>query len=211
MATKNKLALNKSEVEVIRPPENPNAKLWRYMDFAKFVSMLEYQGIFFTRSDCLGDPFEGSFTQVNAAARATYYNQLGLSQDSIKASSDFAKWIRMWTFVTCWHMNEHESAAMWKLYAEVDGSIAIQTTFRKLEKAIVKRKVKKQVVSKNTRYLDLFGSSIGVVRYIDYEKERISEGNVYYPFFHKRKSFQHEHEVRALFSKCPITESRIIW
>ena len=33
--------------------------LWRYMDFTKFVSLLEKSALFFPRADKLGDPFEG--------------------------------------------------------------------------------------------------------------------------------------------------------
>jgi hypothetical protein len=34
--------------------------LWRYMDFAKFTSMLLQRGLYFSRLDRLGDPFEGA-------------------------------------------------------------------------------------------------------------------------------------------------------
>lgn len=34
--------------------------IWRYMSFAKFVSLLEKKALFFARLDRLGDPFEGS-------------------------------------------------------------------------------------------------------------------------------------------------------
>ena len=45
------------------PPSE--AVLWRYMDFTKFVSLLDRQALFFARSDKLGDPFEGSFPRGN--------------------------------------------------------------------------------------------------------------------------------------------------
>jgi len=38
--------------------------------------------------------------------------------------------------INCWHMNDHESAAMWKLYLKSDEGIAIQSTYRKLKDAI---------------------------------------------------------------------------
>ena len=37
-----------------------NSKIWRYMDFTKFIDMLDKSALFFTRVDKLGDPFEGS-------------------------------------------------------------------------------------------------------------------------------------------------------
>ncbi len=39
-------------------PEN-NPKIWRYMDFTKFMDMLDKESIFFTRSDKFDDKFEG--------------------------------------------------------------------------------------------------------------------------------------------------------
>jgi len=41
-------------------PTDVDTKIWRFMDFTKFVSMLEESGLFFARLDRLGDPFEGS-------------------------------------------------------------------------------------------------------------------------------------------------------
>lgn len=41
-----------------------------------------------------------------------------------------------WMYISCWHMNEYESAAMWKLYAKSSDAIAIQTTFQKLCESI---------------------------------------------------------------------------
>jgi hypothetical protein len=38
----------------------PETRLWRYMDFAKFVSLLETRSIHFARADVLGDSFEGA-------------------------------------------------------------------------------------------------------------------------------------------------------
>jgi hypothetical protein len=48
-----------SEHETCLKPANENAKIWRYMDFTKFVSLLEKKALFFCRADKLGDPFEG--------------------------------------------------------------------------------------------------------------------------------------------------------
>ena len=46
---------------VFREPDNFSVKVWRYMDFTKFVSLLELRSLYFARSDLLGDPFEGTF------------------------------------------------------------------------------------------------------------------------------------------------------
>ncbi len=92
--------------------------------------------------------------------------------------------------INCWHMNEHESAAMWKLYLKGDEGIAVQSTYNKLRASIIDDE-------------EVF---LGVVRYIDYETEAINAGNLLSPFVHKRKSFEHEREVRAVVIKWPICD-----
>jgi hypothetical protein len=45
-----------------------NAKLWRYMDFTKFVSMLESSSLYFARGDQFDDQYEGMAAKQNLAA-----------------------------------------------------------------------------------------------------------------------------------------------
>ena len=40
-----------------------DVQLWRYMNFAKFVSTLETRQLFFTRADKLDDSFEGAWSE----------------------------------------------------------------------------------------------------------------------------------------------------
>ncbi len=93
--------------------------------------------------------------------------------------------------VNCWHMNEHESAAMWKLYLKSDEGIAVQSTYNKLLNSM--------------HDSNDFMLLVGAVNYIDYNKEVIPFGNAFYPYIHKRKSFEHERELRAV-----ITPSKIL-
>ena len=46
-------------------PKNENIKIWRYMDFTKFVSLISSKSVFFCRSDLFEDPFEGSYSKAN--------------------------------------------------------------------------------------------------------------------------------------------------
>lgn len=85
-------------------------------------------------------------------------------------------------------MNEHESGAMWSLYLKSNEGIAIQSTYKKL---------KNSIIDEQEIYL-------GIIKYIDYEKDYIaSYGNLFSPFVHKRKSFEHEKELRAFIMKWP--------
>src|SRR5436190_2077614 len=51
-------------------PVSPFSHIWRFMDFAKFGAMLEGGGLFFSRSDLLGDPFEASLNNYEEEERS---------------------------------------------------------------------------------------------------------------------------------------------
>jgi hypothetical protein len=78
-------------------------------------------------------------------------------------------------------MSDYESAAMWKLYLR-DHGVAIQTTFQALTASLA---------SEEDGY-------VGLVKYIDFQTALIPENNAFWPFVHKRRSFDFEHEVRAV-------------
>lgn len=173
-------------------PENENVRIWRYMDFTKLVSLVDSRTLYFSRADKLGDPFEGSYPRINVDAREQAIDEVPPEvrddfRKFIVASGDFNKQWRRHIAVNCWHMNEHESAAMWKLYLKSDEGIAVQSTYRRLRESII----------------DDQQAFLGMVRYIDYEKDAIDRGLIQSTFFYKRKSFEHEREVRALVIKFP--------
>ena len=51
-------------------PEDLDTKIWRYMDFTKFVSLLETRSLFFVRADSFTDPFEGTWPRASYAQLA---------------------------------------------------------------------------------------------------------------------------------------------
>lgn len=161
------------------PPENKMAKIWRYMDFTKFVSIMEDNALFFTRIDELNDPFEGSFSLGNEEIRPLLYKK---SPNISEKISYLIREMRKWVVVNCWHMSDYESAAMWELYSKSEESICIQSTYFKL----------KNVLSTK--------AEIGIVQYADYEKEWVPEHDPLLPFLYKRRSFEHEREIRAILN-----------
>ena len=44
---------------------------------------------------------------------------------------------------------------------------------------------------------------LGKVKYIDYDSEKIPEDDLLSPYLHKRNSFEHEREVRAIIQHIP--------
>lgn len=164
-------------------PENREMRLWRYMDFTKFVALISSANLFFCRADLFRDPFEGSYSKVNLSMRPEIYKDIPGTESILTQMSDFYKRVRGLTFINCWHANEYESAAMWDLYAKTNEAVAIETTYEKL-----------QNILPNEAFL-------GCVKYIDYETDWLPEGNSFNPFMHKRKSFEHEREVRSVIQE----------
>lgn len=173
-----------------RQPTDKNIKTWRYMDFTKFVWMLTTNTLYFPRADQLGDPFEGSWPKLNVEQRSDMLKEMAAPKpsDVSETMADFAKRLRQYVYVNCWHANEHESAAMWKLYAESGKGIAIQTTFDRLYDILDAVPTK------------LF---LGMIEYLDYQNESTPWVGALSPFMRKRKSFEHEQEVRAIIEDAP--------
>lgn len=191
-------------------PANLETPIWRYIDLAKLASMLDTSGLFFASPATLAktDPWEMAFPSsfVNVIFKRAIaehekaerewaeqeeawppkrgvpypphvsrgYLHLGIQRESFLRS----------IFVNCWHLNEYESAAMWKVYSAGSYTVAIQSTVQRL--------------------IDSFAKTenpirIGLVKYIDYEKEPQPWDDNLTPCFFKRRSFEHERELRAAY------------
>lgn len=183
---------------------NPHDKLWRYMDIAKFISMLCTESLYFAPAESFDDPFEGAKgTLERERTWNDYYLEFfryaiktapGISHEDISGDkleltaqrlitelSQSGLYDRKNTCISCWHCNDFESEAMWKLYSvNVTNAVAIETTYQRLYQAL-----------DEDHYVD-----IGKVKYIDYGKQFSGIGCG--AFWYKRKSFEHEREVRAL-------------
>ena len=173
------------ELQLLNAPPS-SAVLWRYMDFTKFVSLLHKSALFFGRADKLGDPFEGSYTRPSIAMRRERYGAR-IPNAILNQMSDALWESRAFTLINCWHWRADESAAMWKLYSRERDDIAIKTNFGSFSRSFVCAD-------------DIF---IGTVSYVDYNETAISSDDLRVPYFLKRKSFEHESEVRALTQDFP--------
>lgn len=162
-------------------PKSTSVKIWRYMDFYKLMYILSYKKLFLTRSDIFKDPWEGVYSQ--ATFKQEHNNNIldfALNDEEFVKSKIDTKFLKNWTYINCWHMNEFESAAMWDLYSSSKESIAIQTTYKNLV----------EILPEN--------SFMGCVNYIDYTVTPFTIHNQFAPFMFKRKSFIHEKEVRII-------------
>ena len=183
-----------------------NDILWRYMDLPKFISLISRKELYFASANSFEDIFEGAkgildkkdkwdsfyldfFEKSILTAPFQVQNELTIekvkadSERLLKQLNESGNLQRKYTFISCWHLNEYESEAMWKLYSkDVSNALAIKTTFGNLYEALGQNP-----------YID-----IGKVKYIDYKKHFTSVNGA---FWYKRKSFEHEKEVRAIIRK----------
>jgi len=177
-------------------PGNPSISVWRYTDLSKFVWMLQQKALYLCRADTLPDQYEGYITRRMAdpdrivnAVRAQYEREgkeFGQKvADNLRRAAayniGFMRKLRSAFYVNCWHANQYESSAMWRLYTSVNDAICIRSTYRQLWDCLPNK-----------------ACFLGEVSYLDYERDAFDQGNLLNHIVHKRASFSHEHEVRAV-------------
>ena len=138
----------------------------------------------FCRADNFEDPYEGipSESVLRQIEEIEHENPASLSD--IESFFDSLQRMREHCFVNCWHLNEVESDAMWKIFVKSDEGIAIKTKFSILE----------DQVTKNCEMT----SKLGLVNYNPPSSIYVDNNEMHAPIFYKRKSFEHEREVRAV-------------
>lgn len=164
--------------------EHPAAKtpgddvvIWRYMTVEKYLSLLTTSKLFLCRLDNFEDPWEGAWPKAFLQGLLNELKKDGVDGGNLQSAH------KKWLFVSCWHANEYESAAMWDLYSTKSSGVAVRTTVGALKKSVIS--------SQNY--------TIGQVDYLDVESDpRSLEFNMLVPAFLKRMSFKHENEVRLV-------------
>jgi hypothetical protein len=150
--------------------------------------------LFFAGVSLLSDNYEGSLTQPSVRQYIRILVENGnLSEQQAYQSTALAPSM---IGVNCWHLSDHESAAMWRLYSQQSGEIVIQSTFDRL-----------------SRSFDHYENHIwiGKVRYIDYTQTEIGNvKDIKQWFLHKRREFAHERELRAMTILAPGESGREI-
>jgi len=103
--------------------------VWRYFKFERFVEILKSHTLWFSRPCSFDDEWEGLFPPSYVRKTRQYAEANGIPFDEF--NSEFRKRElrhRYGHFVSCWHMSDHESDAMWRLYALAKTGVAIQST-----------------------------------------------------------------------------------
>ena len=202
----------KKPAETIKIP-NGEATLWRYMDLAKLLALLQNKSLYFSRIDKLGDQFEGRWSErtIMMLWRREHLWVFDETDQAIiedKGTGDrltFQKKEKSWsaeetishwasqiirpesalrhTYVNCWYAGEEESEAMWRLFAGDKYGTAIRTCARKFLGS----------------FKEFLPDYFGEVKYVSYDSYAIPIAAMP-PVFYKRSAFSHEREVRAIIA-----------
>jgi hypothetical protein len=164
--------------------------IWRYMSFEKFISLLTYQALWFSKLKILEDKFEGMMPSAvkvrmnneNQKWKQIFPAELHNQIDSLNDKNEESG--RELTLVNCWFIGETESKRMWDEYAPLANSVAIKSTPKMLLRGVL---------------LGGVPAAIGKVRYVDHHTHEMSAYHASQTFeraFIKDDKYSHENELR---------------
>ena len=150
---------------------NTNSKLYKYMDLEKFLSLVVRKKLCFCNQKKLKeiDPYEGAMTKgelireeyikflYNVAKSNGRFKYIKLIDEEDCYTIDLLEDFKIYNddayYVDCWHINNNESLAMWKVFSNNNNSIAISTTKQNLIASI--NSGTRDIYMKEVEYSDL--------------------------------------------------------
>lgn len=176
------------------PPKDENAKIWRYMNLSKFISMLETKALFFSSIEelCRFDIHEGSITIKDKEIwdsnisyirefDSTYEDYTNKKLESITRNKSLV-------FANCWCMSDYDSDLMWNKFTKNGYGLVIQSTVKRLKESVRSEyKVHVSMVEYSNEYSGI-------------------EEHFIRPYLRKLPQFKDEHELRAFISILPLDE-----
>lgn len=172
--------------------EDFGLSVYRYLTFAKFMSMLTYNALWFCKLRHLEDNLEGKIPlktkeMMNTESKkwVHYFPEHFRDQfDNMEKKNEDDG--RELTLTTCWFLNESESRQMWDTYVGNAGGVAVKSTIDKLIKYV---------------YVWPDHSQIGKVEYVDFNTHQISQYEASQSIeraFLKDNQFAYENELRIV-------------
>lgn len=206
---------------------NSSQKLYKYMDLEKFLSLIVKGELCFCNQRILKniDPYEGAITKeeliketfikeiIKITKSTNIFKSLKISNGKdtltidLNISDIFTIYDDKSYFIDCWHINDYESLAMWKVFSNNKNSIAISTTKAKLIDNI--KSYNKEIFLEKVFYSDLkdvsndieFDMQINILN----DNTLSINSNILYSLcsnnglLRKTKYFDYEKELRLYF------------
>ncbi len=175
------------EYDVHIDDTNPYTVVWRYMNYWKFVQLMEKHAIYFCSVACLDeyDKHDGTESQAHVEFRDELLKRT--APQLILDHAEDSRNERERTFCNCWSMGDFESDPLWKRYIEDEEGLAIRSTVRRLQDACRKLDVEHRTRVTLTR-----------VDYVDHPKH-IGDGRDLDRYRVKDRMFRWENEFRIIY------------
>ena len=177
--------------------------LYRYISFENFMSLLIEKKERYVRPITWDDKYEGlvyNFLDSDKQRDLLLEIYKNICPRNYYATIDnyFRYWYaKYWTYAQSWTKLK-ESDAMWRIYSYGNHSIQIQTTEESITKLLQDNfnegdnKITKEI--REIKY-DLLTEEDVIKQHIEQTQKTL---DVYEPYFHKRKAFEHEKEYRVV-------------
>lgn len=180
---------------MLKVPDDSRQQLWRYMPAQRLKDLLKNKKIFFCNLFSLPDGLEGRLTKrtwdraVNWNMQTHHYTHKQ-AHEAVTKYESFQKEM----YVNCWHMNNHESYLMWKVYSNEKG-YAIKKTYERIKSAFIDSPCK---------------VTGGKVSYVDIETAGTETGNIFHHVAKKDLPYKDEREFRLVYWDVQQESAEII-
>lgn len=199
--------------------EGDGQAIWRFLDFAQFVDLLDRKSLFFARVDTLEDPFAGLSDDTVFAVRTLPEELMRIAEQAGSPPPRKGRLERWWSrkaqeseqetlidtirnyrpagmvWANCWHATGPDEVPLWKMYQAAGKRVAVRSSVGKLRAAM-------------DAGSDL-AVSVDYVRYLEPAELRgLSE-----PIdraLTKAKALAYEREVRAIVTRASGTTERCL-
>lgn len=206
-----------------------DAKLYKYMDLEKFLSLIVRNQLCFCNQSALKqiDPYEGAMTKgelireyfikeiANMTKKSGKFKNIKISSEKEKNTLnidlnglyDFKIYKDDIYYIDCWHINSYESLAMWKVFSNNKNSIAISTTKEKLINSLNVGEQKVYLKEVEYSYLPSISDSIlfGINGVHCKDETLYIDSDILFGFYcenallRKSKYYEYEQELRLYF------------
>jgi hypothetical protein len=169
--------------------------VWRYMPFPKFISLLTYRALWFSKLNLLQDAYEGMIPATPKRQMHQENQKYKVQFDTPEFHEQIDKWLdkneddsRELLVVSCWFLGETDSELMWREYGRSNEAVAVKSTVGRLVRYVLVPR-------------DEHVSHLGLVSYIDHDTHEMSSYEAHQGHeraFLKDKRFAHEQELRIV-------------
>jgi hypothetical protein len=174
------------------PEPKDHESIWRYLNFTKFVAMLQKRSLYFRRADKFSDRWEGVIPTwlINWCEK---HAKLPASAGGATFAEYFRKVEIGRQYLNCWHRSDTESAAMWSIYGKSEEAVSIRSTVGGFKQSLAKARVQEANMQ-----VDIMIGNVDYADHQSWQPQVTSSLDVFaIPFFVKRRSFSYEQEFRA--------------